>query len=271
MADLQAETRSPQFGRENAASTYRDIHLPRIFSPWARVLVAVVPVQPAEAVLDVATGPGTVARLAAELAGAGGRVVGVDVSPAMLKIAREWPPHPGATPIEYVEASGTSMPVPDAVFDVAYCQQGLQHMSDPMAALREIRRALKPGARVGLAVWVRSPFGLFREVVASLGLAGDAPQPSDFGRDPTQLASALRETGFVDVQIQQREMVSVLEGGVPQALDVAATTSATAAIVDAPAEQAAAVRRALAAALEPFVREDGVHLTSITNLASARV
>jgi SAM-dependent methyltransferase len=209
--------------------------------------------------------------VAAASAGQAGRVVGVDVSPAMLTIAREWPPEPGAAAIEYLEASATAMPVPDAAFDVVYCQQGLQHMSDPMAALREMRRVLKPGGRAGLAVWVKSPFGLFREVVASLGLAIDGPQPSDFGRDAEQFASALAEAGFVEVHTQQAELVSVLEGGIPQALQVAAATSAYAALVDAPAEQAAAARSAIATALAPFVHADGVHLTSIANLASARV
>jgi SAM-dependent methyltransferase len=193
MTDAAAETRSPHFGREATASTYRDIHLPRVFAPWAQVLLGLVPVQPGEAVLDVATGPGTVARVAAMRAGAGGRVVGVDISPAMLAIARAWGPEPGAAPIEYIQASASAMPIPDATFDVAYCQQGLQHMSDPMAALRQIRRTLKAGGRLGVAIWAQSPFGLFREVVAASGVTGDGgPQPSDFGRDPAALAAALR-------------------------------------------------------------------------------
>jgi len=265
-----AHTRSPQFAREATATTYRDIHLPRIFEPWAHVLLEVVRVQLGESVLDVATGPGTVARIAASLAGQTGRVVGVDVSPAMLGIARAWPMDPGAAPIEYIESSASAMPIPDAIFDVAYCQQGLQHMSDPVTALREMHRALRPSGRIGLALWVKSPFGLFRDVVASLGITSDGPQPSEFGRDADQLAAQLRSTGFQDVQVQRRELVSVLEGGIPQALEVASTTAASVALVDASGEQAAQVREAIAEALVPFVRDDGVHLTSIANIASAR-
>jgi SAM-dependent methyltransferase len=271
MTDIARETRSPHFAREATARTYRDIHLPRIFSPWARVLLEIVPARPGEAVLDVATGPGTVARLAARLAGSEGRVVGVDVSPAMLAIARAWAPAVGAASIEYVEASGTAMPVPDAAFDVAYCQQGLQHMSDPLAALREIRRALKPAGRIGLALWVKSPFGVFRDVVDQLGASGDGPQPSGFGRDADELAAVLRDAGFADVVVEQRELVSVLEGGIPQALEVAAATSASVAMVDASDAQAAAIRGAIASALGPWVREDGVHLPSSANIASGRV
>jgi SAM-dependent methyltransferase len=142
-------------------------------------------------------------------------------------------------------------------------------MADPLAALREMRRALKPAGRLGIAVWVKSPFGLFREVVASLGLSDDGPQPSTFGRDPDELAAVLRELGFRDVQVQSRELESVLQGAIPQALEVAQATSASVALVDAPAEQAAAFRRAIASALEPSVRDDGVHLTSVATIASA--
>jgi ubiquinone/menaquinone biosynthesis C-methylase UbiE len=268
--DPVTHSRSPHFAREVTATTYRDIHLPRIFEPWAHVLLDLVPVRSGERVLDVATGPGTVARIAAAQAGRDGRVVGVDVSPAMLAIARAWPPEPGAAPIEYVESSASTMPIPDTDFDVAYCQQGLQHMSDPMRALLEMHRAVRRSGRIGLALWVKSPFGLFRDVVTSLGITSDGPQPSDFGRDAHMLTSALRDAGFDDVQVHQRELDSLLEGGIPQALEVASATSASVAMIDASVDQAAQVREAIAQALEPFVRADGVHLTSIANIASAR-
>jgi SAM-dependent methyltransferase len=270
MTDTAAETRSPHFGRAATANTYRDIHLPRIFAPWARILLEIVPVQPGQAVLDVATGPGTVAREAALQAGPRGRVTGVDISQAMLEVGRAWALAPGAAPIEYLEAPASAMPVPDAAFDVAYCQQGLQHMADPQAALREMRRALKPDGRIGLAVWVTSPFGLFRELATTVGLPSSGPQPSEFGRTADDLAAALRELGFHDVQVQARELTAVLEGGIPQALEVARATSLNVALVDAGAEQIAAFQTAVSRALEPLVHPDGVHLTSIANIASAR-
>jgi ubiquinone/menaquinone biosynthesis C-methylase UbiE len=267
----QAETCSPHFGRDATATTYRDIHLPRVFAPWARILLEIVTPQPGEAVLDVATGPGTVARQAAVFAGPQGRVIGVDISAAMLNVARSFPPEPGAAPIEYVESSATRIPLPDGSFEVAYCQQGLQHMADPMAALGEIRRTLKPGGRVAVAIWAQSPFGLFREVVANMHLQVDAPQPSTFGREPADLVAALGQAGFAEVAVQRREMVSVLEGGVPQALEVAVATSAAAAMSSLPAETQQAIREAISKALQPFVKADGVHLPSVANIASARV
>ncbi len=108
-------------------------------------------------------------------------------------------------------------------------------------------------------------------MVANLGLSGDGPQSSNFGRDAADLAAVLRAAGFQDVQVVERTMESVLEGGVPQALKVARATSASAAMVEASAEQQTAIDAAIAAALEPSVRPDGVHLTSVANVASAHV
>jgi ubiquinone/menaquinone biosynthesis C-methylase UbiE len=120
MADISTETRSPHFSQDGMVQTYTSIHLPRVFVPWASILLEVVPPRPGDAVLDVATGPGTVARHAAQLVGPNGRVTGVDISAAMLSAGRAWPVEQGAAPIEYVESSAASLPLPDAAFDVAY-------------------------------------------------------------------------------------------------------------------------------------------------------
>jgi SAM-dependent methyltransferase len=143
-------------------------------------------------------------------------------------------------------------------------------MSDPLAALREIRRLLKPGGRLGIATWIQSPFSLFREVVANLGVTGDGPQPSNFGHDSQELEAALRESGFEDVHVQARELTSVLEGGIPQALDVAVATSAGAAMEGLSRDQLIAIRDAISNALQPHVKNGAVHLLSISNLTSAR-
>ena len=63
------------FSVASVAGIYDDIYVPRIFIPWAKLLLEQARLQPGESVLDVATGPGTVARLAAEEVGPKGRVV----------------------------------------------------------------------------------------------------------------------------------------------------------------------------------------------------
>src|SRR4029453_16402731 len=124
VSDTLAGTRSPHFAQDRTAQTYASIHLPRVFEPWARILLELVPPRPGDLILDVATGPGTVARQAAVLAGPSGRVTGLDISAAMRAVGRSWPAEPDAAPIEFVESSASAMPLPDAAFDVVYCQQG---------------------------------------------------------------------------------------------------------------------------------------------------
>ena len=106
---------------------------------------------PGERVLDVACGTGIVARLAAGRMGSGG-VVGLDINPGMLAVARSLPPGPGPA-IEWHEGSVLDMPFPEGSFDICLCQLGLQFFPDRAAALREMRRVLRTGGRLALSVF----------------------------------------------------------------------------------------------------------------------
>jgi ubiquinone/menaquinone biosynthesis C-methylase UbiE len=144
-----------RFSDESLPAAYDRLFTANLFGPWARILIDLVEVHPGDAVLDVATGPGTVARLAAARAGASGRVVGIDLSAPMLEVARSKMPEPGAAPLEFLQRSADDLQLPDASFDLVLCQQGLQFFPDQTAALREMRRVLKPDGRVGIAVWAK--------------------------------------------------------------------------------------------------------------------
>jgi ubiquinone/menaquinone biosynthesis C-methylase UbiE len=153
----------------SAMQIYDQVLVPRLFTPWARLLLDRLELRPGEAVVDVACGPGSVTRLAATVAGPGGRVTGVDLSPAMLAIARAKPVLCNTTSIDYQRAPADRLPVANAAFDVATCQHGLQFFPDRAAALAEMRRALRPAGRVGIAVWAeieQSPaFAALEDVV----------------------------------------------------------------------------------------------------------
>ena len=74
----------------SVAENYNRDLVPAIFEPWAEDLVALAAPRPGERVLDVAFGPGVVARLAARQAGAG-QVTGLDINPGMVQLARSLP------------------------------------------------------------------------------------------------------------------------------------------------------------------------------------
>jgi ubiquinone/menaquinone biosynthesis C-methylase UbiE len=135
-----------------AAELYERYPAQYILGPWAPALVARARLKPGERVLDVACGTGLVARLAAPAVGSTGRVTGLDLNAGMLTVARSLPPPAGA-PIVWIEGSATAMNLPDASFDVLFCQQGLQFFPDRLAALREMHRVLTPSGRLLLSIW----------------------------------------------------------------------------------------------------------------------
>src|SRR3954468_6872537 len=98
-----ADRRSAAFVAASVPENYELRLVPVIFEPWGEVLVHAADVQPGDRVLDVASGPGAVARLAAGLAGPEGFVVASDVSGPMLAHAETIAAPDGAAPIDYLE------------------------------------------------------------------------------------------------------------------------------------------------------------------------
>ncbi len=136
----------------SSAEAYERYAAPAVFGPWARELVDVAALRPGERVLDVACGTGVVTRLVAEHVDACGRVVGLDISPGMLEVARSVPPPAGAA-ITWQEGSAEALPFAEGSFDVVLCQHGLPFMADRSRALAEMRRVLVPKGRLAVAVW----------------------------------------------------------------------------------------------------------------------
>jgi SAM-dependent methyltransferase len=136
-----------------AAELYERYPARYILGPWAPLLVDTAGLTNCERVLDVACGTGLVARIAAQRVGRGGRVIGVDLNPGMIAVARSLPPPPTGAPIEWFERSALDLRLPDASFDVVLCQQGLQFFPDKLVALREMRRVLVHHGRLALSVW----------------------------------------------------------------------------------------------------------------------
>ncbi|MET0850178.1 MAG: methyltransferase domain-containing protein [Candidatus Rokuibacteriota bacterium] len=148
-----------------AAEMYESTFVPALFAEWAPLLVGVARVAPGQAVLDVACGTGIVARVAADAQRGDGRVVGVDLNPAMLGVARRVRPE-----IDWREGDAASLPFPDDSFDVVLCQMALMFFPDRVRALREMARVVTERGTVGLVVPAALPaqpaYAPFVEMVA---------------------------------------------------------------------------------------------------------
>lgn len=104
--------------------------------------------EPGMRVLDFGCGPGSITVGLAEHVGTDGRVVGIDSSAAAIGMART---AAGDLPgLQFAVASVYNLPMNDESFDVAFGHQVLQHLADPVAALRDIQRVLRPGGLVGV-------------------------------------------------------------------------------------------------------------------------
>ncbi|MDJ0924849.1 MAG: methyltransferase domain-containing protein [Acidimicrobiia bacterium] len=99
-------------------------------------------------VLDFGCGPGSITIGLADHVGSEGTVVGIDNSPAAIALAaKAGSKRPN---LHFQTESVYELPFPDARFDVAYGHQVMQHLADPVAALREIKRVLKPDGLIAV-------------------------------------------------------------------------------------------------------------------------
>jgi len=264
------------FSSESVASIYEDIYVPRIFIPWARLLLEQANLRAGESVLDVATGPGTVARLAAEEVRSNGRVVAADISAAMIEIARRKPRQPGAAEIHYVVSPAAPLIAPGSAFDVVTCQQGLQFFPDRAAAIREMHRSLRPGGRLVLAVWreiAQQP--TFAAINAALRESMSPAQADPYGapfRWPRgdELAAALRGQGFQDISVAEHRLPLVYEGGVSQALATLGASPVATIVAAMTESDRARLWQAGERHLQSLVQNGEVRAHMVSNIATAR-
>jgi SAM-dependent methyltransferase len=175
--------RSAGFTAGSVPEAYDRFMAPQLFEPWARELVGRAELRSGSSVLDVASGPGTVARLAAAVLGPEGRVVASDISPAMLAVAAAKPVDPAWAPIDYLECPVTAIDAADGSFDAVLCQQGLQFFPDRERAVAEMCRVARQGAVVMVSTWAAErPLGLFgpmAEALRDVGMAEPYPHAFD--------------------------------------------------------------------------------------------
>jgi ubiquinone/menaquinone biosynthesis C-methylase UbiE len=262
----------------DALGFYDDVLVPRMFDPWATRLLDELAVPSGARVLDIATGPGTVARQAALRAGPSGAVIACDLSPAMLAIASTKSRVVGGAPIEYLECPADALTVADRCTDVVTCQQGLQFFPDRRAALREMRRVIRPGGQIGLAVWCaieQCPpmLALADALAAVLGesiAASYRAGPWGFGnRD--ELERLVSDAGFSEVVIGRYALPVRFEGGAPQLLSTLAATPVADRIAALEERGRAELFAVLAREVAPICEPDGAIVSDLaSHIAIAR-
>ena len=110
---------------------------------WRRRAATLTRLKPGQTVLDLCTGTGKLAHELVPLVRPGGRVIGIDFSPGMLELARAREPD-----VEFRQADVSRLTEADASVDAVTIGFGLRNLVNRDAALREMRRVLRPGGRL---------------------------------------------------------------------------------------------------------------------------
>jgi SAM-dependent methyltransferase len=156
----------------------------KLISQGAEELVALADIRPGEAVLDVATGTGNAALLAAAR---GARVTGLDLTPELFEIARARAARQGAH-VELVVGDAEDLPFPDGTFDVVLSAFGVQYAPRREATVAELVRVCRAGGRIAVANWTPdSAAGRYIDLINdSFGLSRQKLSPTAWG-DPDEV------------------------------------------------------------------------------------
>lgn len=138
--------------------------------------------RPGDRILDIGTGTGWAARLAAWR---GANVTGIDIAPGMIDAAETLSARLDPRPV-FRLAAAEALPFPDESFDGVVSTYGVIFSNAPSVAVAEMARVLRPGGRLALATWADRPDGYIAGFFGLIGRWSDAPPPSaspfDWGR-----------------------------------------------------------------------------------------
>jgi SAM-dependent methyltransferase len=238
---------------DSLAATYHDFFTP-ITALAIQPLLDAAGAGAGSNLLDIATGPGSVA---AKARGLGAACIGVDLSPGMIALAQA--SHPD---IDFRIAEVEHLPFADQSFDVIVCNFGLGHFPWPEAAVAECRRTLKAGGRMAFSWWDQPDKqrvqGLFREAIAEVGAAPPPDVPAGHSNlrfsDTAEFHALLVGAGLDDVRVEDHrttyaiaDVDTLWHGGLGSfavtASAIAQQDAATQAAIRASLERRAAVYR----------------------------
>lgn len=196
--DAKLQRRVQRYGWDLAASAYEALWSDAL-APAQQALLTLAQPRAGEHVVDVACGTGRVALAAAQAVGPTGRVIGVDLSQRMIDAARAASLEAGlGDRCDFARMDAEQLDLPPASQDLVCCAFGLMYCPQPAAALCEMRRILRTGGRLALAIWGERErcgwSGVFPIVDAEV--ASDVcPLFFQLGQ-PGMLARACGEAGF---------------------------------------------------------------------------
>ncbi len=243
--------------------------------PLGRQALQALAVRAGECVLDIGCGGGETALALADAVAPDGRVVGIDVSGAVLGYAQR--ATRGEERVRFIQADAQSYLFDQACFDAAYSRFGVMFFADPITAFTNIRRSLKPDGRLGFVCWralAENPLDHLPLSAASAHLPAqpvqDAAAPGPFAfADATRVRRILHSAGFDEIKITAHDEL-VGSGGLEAMLAVCSRVGALGKILRENSHLRAAALPAVRLALAAHDGPQGVRLNAATWVVTAR-
>jgi ubiquinone/menaquinone biosynthesis C-methylase UbiE len=230
------------------------------------------PLEAGQRVLDIGCGFGDATQRIAGLVGADGEAVGVDAAPRFIEDAIREGAEAGVLNARFLVADVQETPLGDGDFDVAFSRFGTMFFTSPVAALRNVRRALVPGGKLVMVVWRRRLDNdwLYR---AQTIVEGIVARPEEYdeptcGPGPFSMADAdttsevLIHAGFTDISLRRCDIPIIIGADIEEALDFVMALGPAGEILrlagDGAAHLHGRVEAALRDGLSEFAADDGV-------------
>ena len=213
VTDVAEELRSYWNDRGPMWVEYRE-RLDSMLAPLGEAAIARLHPDPGEHVLDIGCGTGTTSLELARLVGGSGHVTGVDVSAPMLDEARRRADGAGLANLSFVVADAGAHQFEPRHYDAAFSRMGIMFFAEPVAGFTNLRRALRPGGRLGFVCWraaaenswVTEPGQAVAEVLGPPApMDPDAPGPFSLA-SADRISSVLTEAGLVDIDITAHDL-----------------------------------------------------------------
>jgi SAM-dependent methyltransferase len=241
-------------------------------------LAAAAP-KPGESVLDVGCGAGTTTLRLAESVGPTGQVLGVDISEQQLTLARQRVAAAGITNVQLVLDDAATHGFASEGFDLCFTRFGVMFFADPVAAFTNIRRGMKLGGRLLLAVfrsgpdnpWATASISAIRHLVSPPPPLGPE-EPGQFSwSDPARVRRILGGAGFRDVALAPLDLMFNLGANAAEAAEFATFIGQGARLLHGLPD---GTRQAARVAFQDYFRQhegpNGVRLPGALWLVSAR-
>jgi SAM-dependent methyltransferase len=251
-----------------------------VTGPFGRRAMETLALEPGQAVLDVGCGTGPTTVEVGRRVAPGGDVLGVDIAPSMLEVARDRATREGVDNVQF--RAGDAQVDDFGVFDAVLSQFGVMFFADPAAAFANLRRSVRPGGRLAFACWqdVLLNEWMFVPGAAVMSVTGQLPPtpppgaPGPFSlSDASRTEDLLAGAGFGSIEIvPHSDQVVVGEDQVDMVVQSASRVGAVREALEANPDPVfgAEVEAAVRAALVERVQDGQLRLGSAAFVVSAQ-